>query len=472
MGFQRVVGIAELGKSERVGHNSVSGRVRFSSVYNSTDEVPPWGGTDIDSNRVGRSVETKDDGQSGTPNKASGPRRILHVDCDAFFVQVARLEDPEGVGRIPLLMVGGSSKRGVITSVSYAVRAFGARSGMPTGKALRLCPDATVVPVPRGAVAVRSKEVRDALRDLCPVVQAGSVDEFYLDLTGTERLFKHESVGDTARRIRMAVLDRTKISVSIGVATCRLVAKLATNLAKPAGVHVVAPGSEEEFMKRFELRQIPGIGPAFAASLKEKGLSTVKDGLAVEREWLERWYGESRALWLHERIRGRDGSRVNPYEGRKSISSERTFYIDVDDDHELGRKILKLAGSVGKVLRKSELRARTITVKLRDSDFRTRQASRTVTDGIESDGAIYRTSRELLAELRRRRRRPARLLGVGLSNFEEREEIAEQLGFFRPIPGSETVRERRISKTVDALNERFGEGTIVPAAVVRRDRGS
>ncbi len=426
----------------------------------------------FDCNRVGRSVETRGDTQRQAPQAIRAPRRILHVDCDAFFVQVARLEDPDGVGRIPLLMVGGSSLRGVITSVSYEARAFGARSGMPTGKALRLCPDATVVPVPRGACSARSKEVRSALEDLCPLVQAASIDEFYIDLTGTERLFKGESIEDTAQRLRLAVLERTKVSVSVGGSTCRLVSKLATNVAKPAGVFCVPPGGEAEFMRRFELRDIPGIGPAFAGTLKEKGLVTVPDALGVEFEWLERWFGEARARWLHRRIRGMDSSRVNPREPRKSISSERTFYQDVDDDGELERKAMKLAGSVGRILRKSELRVRTITVKLRDSDFTTRQASRTVDPAIESDGAIYRVSRELLAELRRRRRRPARLLGVGLSNFEERDDAAEQLGFFGPVAGRETSLQRDISKTMDALNERFGDGTVMPARVVKREHGT
>ena len=165
-------------------------------------------------------------------------KRILLVDCDAFFVQVARLEDPEGAGKAPLLIVGGSpTGRGVVTSASYEARAYGVRSAMPTAHALRLCPDATVVGVPRSAVSARSQSVKEALMDLSPVVQAASVDEFYLDLTGTERLFQNESFAETAWRIRETVLERTKVSVSLGGGTRRVIAKLATNFAKPAGVH-------------------------------------------------------------------------------------------------------------------------------------------------------------------------------------------------------------------------------------------
>ncbi len=397
-----------------------------------------------------------------------GHRRLLHVDCDAFFVQVARLEDPEGAGREELLIVGGSpSGRGVVTSASYGVRRYGVRSGMPTGQALKLCPDAAVVGVPREAISRRSKAVRRALEDLSPVVQAASVDEFYLDLTGMDRLLAGETLLESADRIRLAVLEGTEVSVSIGGATQKLVAKLATNFAKPAGVHVVPPGEEAEFMRRFELADIPGVGPALAGALREKGLVRVDDAREVGEEWLETWFGPSRGRWLHRIVRGVDPGRVNPREPRKSISSERTFFEDLDADEDLERRLMELACSVGRTLRKSELRTRTVTVKLRDSDFTTRQASRTVGEPIESDAALFRLARELLVELRRRRRRPARLLGVGATNLEALEEDVRQLGLFGEEHGVETERDRKVARAVDDLNKRFGDGSVVPARVVK-----
>src|SRR5688572_4855056 len=166
----------------------------------------------------------------------SSPRRILLVDCDMFFVQVARLTDPDGVGREPLLLVGGSpTGRGVITSASYEARAFGVRSGMPAAQALRLCPEAVIVPVPRSECARKSRAIHDTLQRLAPVVRAASIDEFYLDLSGTERLFAEE-LSESARRIRETVLADTEISVSVGGGTGRTVAKLAVRRAKPAGV--------------------------------------------------------------------------------------------------------------------------------------------------------------------------------------------------------------------------------------------
>ena len=393
------------------------------------------------------------------------------MDCDAFFVQVARLEDPDGVGREDLLIVGGSaSGRGVVTSASYAARAFGVRSGMPTSQALRLCPDAVVAPVSRAAISARSRAVRAVLNDLSPVVQAASVDEFYLDLTGMERLLGAETLAESADRIRTSVLERTDVSVSIGGATQKLVAKLATNFAKPAGVHVVPPGHEAEFMKRFELAEIPGVGPSLAKSLRDKGLVRVEDALEIEEDWLKKWYGPSRGRWLHRRIRGIDPSRIHAREPRKSISSERTFFADIDADDELARKLMQLACSVGHTLRKSELRTRTVTVKLRDADFTTRSASRTVDEPVESDAALFRIARELLTELRRRRRRPARLLGVGASNLESLEDDVRQLGLFGDEHGVETDRDRRVARAVDDLNDRFGDGAVVPARVVKRPR--
>jgi len=400
-------------------------------------------------------------------------RRILLVDCDAFFVQVARLEDPEGAGRAPLLIVGGSpSGRGVVTSASYETRAYGVRSAMPTAHALRLCPEATVVGVPRGAVTRRSREVRAVLEELSPVVQAASVDEFYLDLTGTERLFAPETFEDSAWRIRNEVLARTGISVSLGGGTRRVIAKLAATRAKPAGVHVVADGAEQEFLDPMRLAELPGVGPALVESLEDKGLKTVADARAVQPEWLKRWFGPRRGEWLQRRIHGIDGSPVDPHERRKSISSERTFFEDLHRDGDLDRRLLELATSVGSTLRKKDLRARTITVKLRDHDFTTRQHSRTLPEPVESNQAIVDVARILLGELRADRRVPARLLGVGLSGFTGTHQGTQLPLFDEPGGPQETERDRHLSRVVDRLSDRFGYGTVVPGGMVGKQPGT
>ena len=404
-------------------------------------------------------------------------RRILLVDCDAFYVQVARLEDPEGAGKADLLIVGGSpTGRGVVTSASYGARRFGVRSAMPTAQALRLCPDAMVVGVPRGKVSERSREVRSVLRDLAPVVQAASIDEFYLDLTGTERLFDPETLEQTAWRIRNEVLERTQISVSLGGGTRRVIAKLATSKAKPAGVYVVPAGSEQAFLNDLELAELPGVGPSLVEALRKRGLVYVRDAMEVQPEWLEKWFGKRRGAWLHRRMRGVDHSSVDPVDRRKSISSERTFSRDLGTDDELERRLLELASSVGSTLRNKGFRARTITVKLRDHDFKTRQHSRTLPEPIESTTAIYELARELLGDLREVRRVPARLLGVGLSGLTAADDD-EQLGLFNESAAGESDKERSVSRAVDSLEERFGRGAVLPGAMIepspgRRSRGS
>ncbi|MYA42262.1 MAG: DNA polymerase IV [Gemmatimonadetes bacterium] len=389
------------------------------------------------------------------------------MDCDMFFVQVARLEDPEGAGTEPLLLVGGRSNRGVITSASYAAREFGVRSGMPTMRALQLCPDAVVVPVPRGACVERSRAVRAVLRKLSPVVQAASIDEFYLDLTGTERMLGREDLAVTADRIRRTVRETTDIAVSLGGGTQRVVAKVATRLAKPDGVHVVPPGEEAAFMTRFCLSDLPGIGPAFLRQLEAKGLHTVTDAAAVEREWLARWFGPARGAWLWERVRGIDASEVDASDRRKSISSERTFFADIDDDEELERRLLKLSGSVGNQLRSRDLRARTVTVKIRDQDFRTRQAGNTMPEGVETDRVIFAAATSLLHRLRHRRRTGVRLLGVGLSNLV-RQAPSTQFDLFGERPALETERDRTIARAVDKVRDRYGRDALQPARVLDR----
>ena len=399
------------------------------------------------------------------PDESGQSRRILLVDCDAFYVQVARLEDPEGAGKVDLLLVGGSQTgRGVVTSASYGARRFGVRSAMPTAQALRLCPDATVVGVPRRACSLKSREIRSCLEKLAPVVQVASIDEFYLDLAGTERLFG-ESLETTALHIRETVLETTRISVSIGGGTRRMIAKLASGVAKPGGVHIVPPGQEEEFMKGLDLADIPGVGPALVEALRRRGLVRIEDAIEVQQAWLERWFGAHRGRWLYLRMRGLDSSRVDPREPRKSISSERTFFQDLKSDEELERMLLRLCRSVTHTLRKAGLRARTITVKLRDGDFKTRSRSRTVVESLETEGATYRIARELLAELRTQRRTPARLLGVGLTNLGSGDDPA-QFGLFEEKKGLEGHRERTLAHVVDGLRERFGDGAVVPGRII------
>jgi len=402
-------------------------------------------------------------------------RRILLADADAFYVAVARLVDPDGAGKACLLIVGGApDRRGVVTSASYEARAYGVHSAMPMARAVRLCPGATVVPVPWEACADKGREIGAVLRRFTPAVEQASSDEFYLDLSGTERLYRGEPLAATARRIRDAVLAETTLSLSIGGATSKLVAKLAAGVAKPRpgspsdGVCVVAPGAEAEFMLRFALADLPFVGPKFQERLARVGLRTVRDVVGHDRETLVRWLGEREGAWLYERVRGTDAAPVESDREAKSVSRDETFPTDVDDDDALAAKLLTLADRASADLRDGGLAARTVTVKLRDADFTTRQASRTLPDAVRSDRAVYAVARQLLIRLRTARRVPARLLGVALSQLGAAD-AEGQLSFLERAAGAiETERDRTISRVIDEVRGKFGPDALGRGGVQQR----
>lgn len=420
------------------------------------------------------------------------------MDADAFFVAVARLADPEGAGRARLLIVGGSPEgRGVVTSASYEARQYGVRSAMPMARALRLCPKAMRVRVPFDMCRRKSREIRAVLERFAPVVTSASIDEWYMDMGGTEALYDGEPLRDTAHRIRSAVLEETDLSVSIGGGTSRLVAKLAVERAKPKpgtgadGVHVVAPGDEAAFLRTFMLADIPGVGPRLQQRLARVGLESVPDLLAADHAMLERLTSERAAAWLRERCMGIDDTPVRARERAKSLSRDETFARDLHETAEIERELWKLVVRAAGDLRQAGLQARTVTVRLRDADFTTRQASRTVRTPLTSERAIGAICVELLRRLRRARRVGARLVGVGLSGFGD-EGGAVQLPLFDDEWGMRTnaggnpmssgvarpdaARERVLSESLDEVRRRFGREAIVPGRLVpdssMRERGS
>ncbi len=396
-------------------------------------------------------------------------RRVLLADADAFYVAVARLVDPGGAGRARLLIVGGSVEgRGVVTSASYEARAYGVRSAMPTARALRLCPGAMVVPVPWQACVEKSREIGGVLRRFTPVVEQASSDESYLDLTGTDHLYAGESLAETGHRIRTAVLAETSLSVSIGGGTSKLVAKLAAGLAKPRagdadgarGVVVVPPGGEPEFMLQFALADLPHVGPKFQERLARFGLHTVWDAVRHDRATLIGWLGEREGAWLYARVRGIDAASVEAHREAKSVSRDETFASDLDDDAALVAKLLALADRASADVREAGLVARTVTVKLRDADFTTRQASRTLPHAVGSDRAVFVVARDLLTRLRAARRVPARLVGVSLSGLAA-PGLEFQLSLLEPTAEAlETERDRTIARVIDTVRERFGHDAL------------
>ncbi|HET8968255.1 MAG TPA: DNA polymerase IV [Gaiellaceae bacterium] len=407
--------------------------------------------------------------------RPSLPRRILLADADAFFVAVARQVDPQGAGRASLLIVGGApGSRGVVCSASYEARQHGVRSAMPISRALRLCPKAMCVPVPRRACSQKSGEIAAVLRRFAPVVECASVDEWYLDLTGTEGVYPGRTLDDVALATRAAVLEETGLTVSFGGGSSRLVAKLAVELAKSkpdrptSGTFVVPAGEEATFMLRFDLADLPGVGPKFRERLDRHGLRTVRDVVSLDAATLTRLVGAREAEWLSERTRGMDSTSVSERDVPKRMSREETFDHDIATDDDLHRELLRLVTRAASDLREQDLAARTITVKLRDTDFRTRQASRTLPEPVVADRVIFETARELLARLRGARRVRARLIGVALSSLGVPDRAAQLSLFETPSASLETARDRALAGAVDKLRAKFGAAAIVPGRLTRR----
>jgi DNA polymerase-4 len=410
--------------------------------------------------------------QGVSKNVTHSTRRVLLADADAFFVAVARMVDPEKAGRARLLIVGGSREsRGVVCSASYETRQYGVRSAMPIAWALRLCPDAMCVPVPRAACQKKSREIRAVLEQFAPIVEGASIDEWYLDLDGTESLYHHEPLAHTAERIRHAVHESTGLTISIGGGTNKLIAKLAVEHAKPkhgaTGVYIVPPGEELAFMQHIQLADVPLIGPRFQQRLATLGMTSVSHVLQYDLATLTRWLGAREARWLYDRVHGVDDRPVQPRTEAKSISRDETFPHDLDDDDALEAELLRLVVRAAADLRGDGIVARTITVRVRDYDFKNRSAARTLAEPVMSDRVIYAEARALFQKLRAARQAPIRLLSVALSSLAANPED-DQFQLFAgdaERPGGaprETEKDRALARTVDQLRAKFGASVVLP----------
>lgn len=395
-------------------------------------------------------------------------RRILLADADAFYVAVARAVDPEGAGKAALLIVGGSREsRGVVCSASYEVRKFGVRSAMPIARALRLCPDAVCVPVPFKECGKKSAEIRTLLQQFSPIVEGASIDEWYLDMTGTEGVYHHEPLAATAERIRAVIHAATGLTLSIGGGTNKLIAKMAVARAKPNGVLIVEPGSEEAFLRSCTLAEIPLVGPKFQQRLAARGLVTVEDLLRHDLTALQQWMSEREAAWLWNRAHGVDGGAVAHREQNRGISRDETFGKDLDTDADLERELLRLVTRAAADMRGDGLTARTVAVRLRDWDFTTRSTQRTLREPVVSDRVILRVAHELLAKLRQDRRVAARLVGVRLSGLKPAQS-SDQLTL---VGTEETDKDRGLARAIDRVRGKYGQKSITPGGLAKPPRG-
>jgi DNA polymerase IV len=381
-------------------------------------------------------------------------RTILHVDLDAFFAAVEQRDHPELRGLPVIVGGGGPNQRGVVSAASYEARTFGVHSAMPLRTAGRLCPQGVFLPVDGRRYQAASREVMAILRRFTPQVQPISIDEAFLDVTGSRALFGD---GETiARSIKSAVRDEVGLTASVGVACTKLVAKIASDLRKPDGLVVVAPGDEAAFLAPLPISRLWGVGERTAAALRDFGVTTIGDLAALPREPLVQRFGKHGAS-LVDRAKGIDPDPVATGDPAKSIGHEHTFDTDTADREVIERTLLGMADGVAWRVRAAGLKAGTVTIKLRDSRFvtMTRQTSLEVPADLTEP--IYEAALTLLRrELHGQR---IRLVGVTASNFRER----EQLELF----GVPDPRRHQTAEALDRIRRKYGERAVTRARLVR-----
>jgi DNA polymerase IV len=394
------------------------------------------------------------------------PARILHVDLDAFFVEVCRHNHPE-LRDVQLLVVGGRrDQRGVVQSASYAARRFGIHAGMPIGEAVRLCPEATFFQGSFGDYRKASLAVRAVLEDYSPIVVMSSLDEAYLDFGGTERLHPI-SLLPVAEQLRDQVKSTTGLDCSVGVGPNRMIAKLASDCAKPRGLMEVRSGWEVGFLAGLPLRAMPGVGPKTAERWAELGLTDVHQIQSLTEQALERLIGaDARPLKL--RAHGQGGTTLRPQRLPKSVSRETTLSRDLRDPDQLERILALLTARVAAQLRDEQIVARAVTMKLRHDDFRTVTRRRTLETATDLDAEIYLAARSLFRdafEEVRRRDRGVRLIGVAATNLG----TAAEEDLFEP---PERSRLRLLTEAVDKVRGKFGFDAVTPGSIfeLRRRR--
>lgn len=387
------------------------------------------------------------------------PARLMHVDLDAFFVEVCRQRHPE-LRDVELLVVGGRrDQRGVVQSASYGARRFGVRAGMPIAEAVRLCPGATFFQGEFPHYREASNTVAGVLRELSPVVVMASLDEAYLDFGGTEQLYP-ATLLPMAERIRDAVRDAAGLDCSIGIGPNRMIAKLASDYAKPRGLMEVRAGWEEGFLAGLGVAALPGVGPRTAARWAELGLVDVVQIQRMDVDALARLIGDD-AKALKLRAHGYGGTTLNPDRGQRSVSRETTLSRDERDPARLEQVLTLLAARVAAQLRDEGLVARTVTLKLRHDDFHTVTRRRTLELPTDLDAELLDTGRALFRgafDDARARNRGVRLIGISATNLT----TAGSTDLFE---SSERSRLRQLTEAVDRVREKYGFDAMTPGTI-------
>ncbi len=343
------------------------------------------------------------------------PRAIMHLDLDAFFCSVEVLKDPSLAG-LPLVVGGASGNRGVVAAASYPAREYGIHSAMPMIEARRRCKDLVIRGSNFKAYKMYSRIIMGILRDTSPIIQQVSVDEAYLDLS--DRVAEWVDASEIARQVQLRISRDVGLSASVGLASNKLLAKIASDFDKPKGLTVVSPGEEEAFLAPLKVTRIPGIGPRMGEKLARLGIHQVQDLRKLSRTHLQARFGKyGDAMWRW--ARGIDDRPVHEGQEAKSVSTERTFREDIREEEELLRILKKLSERVARELDKDSRAGATVTIKVRYADFSTYTRQHTGVEAVWEREEIYRIARRLFI----RNWIPGaalRLLGVGVSNFTER----------------------------------------------------
>ncbi len=386
----------------------------------------------------------------------STTRHILHLDLDAFFASVEELLDPSIAGK-PILVGGEPGERGVVASASYAARAYGVRSAMPMSQALRLCPQAVVRHGHHKEYAAYSKKVMGILAEYTPLVEQLSIDEAFLDVTGCERLFGPAE--ELAYRIQERVRRETGLPCSLGVASNKLVAKVASQQAKPNGVLIVAAGEEAQFLAPMPIERLWGVGEVTAERLQRLAITTIGQLAALSEAQMKTLFG-SAAAEMRRRALGIDNRPVGEQGERKSVSQEHTFARDVGDIGVLRRALLDMSEDVAAQLRKGGECGRTIVLKMRYPDFATITRRVTLAQPTDLTEVIHAQAVKLLQK-EWKRGTQVRLIGVGVSGLAH----ARQLSLF----DAPTRRLGKLSRTVDAIRRKYGKDAIRRASLLERN---
>lgn len=386
-------------------------------------------------------------------------RKILHIDMDAFYASVECADRPEISGK-PVI-VGGSTNRGVVTTASYEARKYGVHSGMPAFKAKILCPHGIFVPVRMKRYKEISKRIMNILLCHSPVVEQASVDEAYLDISGTEKLVGPPEI--IAANIKRDIAEETGLTCSIGIAPNKMLAKIASDAQKPDGLTIINETDVSDFMSKLPVQKIPGIGPKMFRKMQDFGIKTAADILKFPETFIVNRFGKARSS-LIPRARGIDHSPVVPFSEPKSFSAETTFPYNIKQTDKIKRYLLSHAERVGTDLRKHGYIGRTVFIKIKFTNFKIITRSHTLIEFTSSTSTIFKTAVDLLNQLKLSHE--IRLAGLGVSNLTKGN---QQLSLFK---NDITEKHQQLDKIIDKIRDEFGMDIIKRGHLLNGAAGS